>query len=62
MTRFPSLYKTLKNKIGKHRLRKNEKGVAMIEFAMALPVLTILLKKSVSSIPSVPKYGFKSGP
>jgi Flp pilus assembly protein TadG len=43
MTRFPSLYKTLKNKIGKHRLRKNEKGVAMIEFAMALPVLTILL-------------------
>lgn len=43
MTRFPSLYKSIKKKISKRRLEKNENGVAMIEFAIALPVLTVLL-------------------
>ena len=41
--KIPSLYFKMKQKVLNNRFIKNERGVAMIEFAIALPIVTILL-------------------
>jgi len=47
MISIPKLYKNLTASLKAKRLQKNQKGIALIEFAIAAPVLTALLMSTI---------------